>query len=205
VGLYRNHLFPAAYDLLMGMRRIDERRPGALEPVRGKTLEIGIGTGLNLSHYPEEIRHITGVDPNRGMLKQLAKQLRKSRIEVEIQCASADALPFPDKSFDTVVSTHVLCSLPDRPGALAELRRVLRPDGRFVFLEHGLSPDPKVAKWQRRLNAVQRHFAVGCLLDVPVSDEIEAAGFRFEALTKGYQKGESKTHSYFYQGIAVPE
>lgn len=200
---YRDRIFPAAYDFLMGMGKLDLRRREALEPVRGKILEVGIGTGRNLSHYPAEVREITGVDPNIGMLRQLAKRQAGARVNVKVEHASAEALPFENDSFDTVVSTHVLCSLSDRSAALSEILRVLRPEGRFVFLEHGLSPDPEIAKWQRRLNPVQQRFAAGCLLDVPVREEIEAAGFSFENLKMGYQKGESKTHAYLYEGVAV--
>ncbi|MGB6223231.1 class I SAM-dependent methyltransferase [Haloferula sp.] len=203
MGLYRDRIFPACYDLLMGMGKLESLRQDALAPVRGDILEIGIGTGLNLAHYPEPVRSIVGIDSNPGMLKQLSAKLRTSPVDVRIECAGADQLPFPDDSFDTVVSTLVLCSLPDRPAALREIQRVLRPNGRFVFLEHGLSPDPKVAAWQTRLNSIQRRFAVGCLLDVPVNQELESAGFAFEQLSMGYQKGESKTHGYLYQGIAI--
>lgn len=204
MGVYRDRIFPACYDLLMGMGKLDERRREALAPVRGQILEIGIGTGLNLPHYPATVETITGLDANAGMLRQLEKKLAGGGIEVAFECAGADLLPFEDSSFDTVVLTLVLCSLADRSRAMAEIRRVLRPDGRLVFLEHGLSPDPKVAKWQGRLNAIQKRFAVGCLLDVPVKQELEQAGFGFEKLEMGYQKGESKTHGYLYEGVAVP-
>ncbi|MEM9236494.1 MAG: methyltransferase domain-containing protein [Verrucomicrobiota bacterium] len=204
MGLYADRIFPACYDWLMGMGKLDRRRSGALKPVRGEILEIGIGTGRNLDHYPTPVDQLTGIDPNPGMLRQLAGRSRDHRIKVDCHRASADALPFADSSFDTVVSTHTLCSLPDRAGALAEIRRVLRPDGRLVFLEHGLSPDDAVAQWQRRLNGIQRRFAVGCLLDVPVEEEIQQAGFDFEHLHKGYQEGESRTHGYLYEGVACP-
>jgi len=200
---YQHRAFPAAYDFLMGMGRLDERRQQALTPVQGRILEIGIGTGRNLPFYPTDVEQVVGLDANPGMLKQLERKRSSSPIELELHQASADALPFPDRSFDTVVSTHVLCSLPDRPRALAEILRVLRPEGRLVFLEHGLSPDPKVAKWQRRLNGIQKRFAVGCLLDVPVNLELEQAGFSFESLTMGYQEKESKTHGYLYEGAAI--
>jgi ubiquinone/menaquinone biosynthesis C-methylase UbiE len=205
MAIYRNHLFPAAYDLLMGLGKLNCRRAGALEPVHGKTLEIGVGTGLNLAFYPEHLDHLTGVEPNPGMLRRLRRKQAQHGIDLEIVEASADDLPFADRSFDTVVSTHVLCSLPDRAKALSEVRRVLRTGGRFVFLEHGLSPDPGVAKWQRRLNGIQKRFAVGCELDVAVDIEIRKAGFGFALLETGYLEKESRTHGYLYQGVAVPE
>ncbi len=204
MGFYSDVLFPGAYDFLIGLIKLDDERRESLRQVRGCILEIGIGTGLNLPLYPEEIQRICAIDPSPGMLKKLARKLPKCRVQVEAQCAGAENLPYPDDSFDTVVSTLVLCSVPDRVGSLAEVRRVLRPDGRFVFLEHGLSPDEKVAKWQRRLNCIQRRFAVGCLLDVPVRSDLESAGFRFEHLKESYLEKGPKTHTYFYEGIATP-
>jgi ubiquinone/menaquinone biosynthesis C-methylase UbiE len=204
MAFYSNRLFPAIYDSVMGMTSLGEPRSRVLSPVRGRILEIGIGTGLNLPHYPGHVERITAIDPNPGMLKKLKLKQPKTRIQIEIACASADALPFPDASFDTVVSTYVLCSVPDRGRTLAEVLRILRPDGQLVFLEHGLSPDPGVAGWQRRMNAIQRRLAVGCQLDVPMSSELETAGFRFEKLHTGYQAGEFKLHGYLYQGIALP-
>lgn len=201
--LYRHHLFPAAYDLLMGMARMEDRRRPALAAVHGEVLEIGIGTGLNLDHYPSQVRRITGLDPNPGMLRHLESRRKKSRVDVAAYCAGAERMPFADRSFDTVVSTHTLFSLPDRAAALAEVRRVLRPGGRFVFLEHGLSPDPRVARWQRRLNGIQKRFAAGWLLDVPVKDEITAAGLRITRLHEGYHRPKARTHSYFCEGFAV--
>ncbi len=106
--LYRHHLFPAAYDLLMGMARMEDRRRPALVAVRGEVLEIGIGTGLNLDYYPPEVRRITGLDPNPGMLRHLESRRRKSRVDVTAHCAGAERMPFADQSFDTVVSTHTL-------------------------------------------------------------------------------------------------
>lgn len=200
---YRHRVFPAAYDFLMGLGHLDERREQALAPVQGRTLEIGIGTGRNLDFYPKEVDGLIGLDANPGMLRQLERKRSRFAISLELLSGSAENLPFADDSFDTVVSTHVLCSVGNRPKALSEILRVLRPDGRLVFLEHGLSPDPKVAKWQRRLNGIQKRFAVGCLLDVPVKDELEDAGFEFHKLTMGYQTHESRTHGYLYEGVAV--
>jgi SAM-dependent methyltransferase len=204
MAFYSDRLFPAIYDSVMGMTSLGEPRSRVLSAVRGRILEIGIGTGLNLPHYPGHVERITAIDPNPGMLRKLGLKQPKSRLQLEIACASVDALPFPDASFDTVVSTYVLCSVPDRARALSEILRVLRPDGQLVFLEHGLSPEPRVAKWQRRLNSIQRRLAVGCQLDVPVSSELETAGFSFESLHSGYHPKEFKLHGYLYQGVARP-
>ena len=202
--IYRDQIFPRIYDLLMGLGSLDSRRTAHLTPAKGKVLEVGIGTGLNLPHYPETFGQLTGLDASRGMLDKLEAKARKMGFELNAVLAGAEMMPFEDQSFDTVVSTHSLCSMSDRAAALGEIRRVLKSDGRFIFLEHGLSPDQKIAKWQRRVNGVQSRFAVGCLLDVDMEAEIRAAGFCFEKLEKGYQPGESRTHGYLYDGIAVP-
>lgn len=203
MALYRDHIFPRAYDFLMGLGKLEPRRAGHLATASGEILEIGIGTGLNLPHYPESIDKITGLDANAGMIKKLRSKLVKQRIEVELALGSACEMPFEDASFDTVISTHSLCSISFREQALSEVLRVLKPNGRFLFLEHGLSPEAKIAKWQKRLNGIQRRFAVGCTLDMQVKNELESAGFRFLELKTGYQPRESKTHGYLYEGIAV--
>ena len=200
MGLYRDVLFPAAYDGLMRLGGFDRFRAGALAGVGGEILEVGVGTGLNLPFYPEEVEGITGLEPNPGMVRKLKKRLARQRVKVEAVVAGAEAMPFEAASFDTVVTTLTLCSVPDRAGALAEIRRVLKPEGRLVVFEHGEAPDEKVARWQRRLNPVQRVFASGCVLDVPVRQELEAAGFDCADLSERYLPGESRTHGYVYTG-----
>ena len=200
--IYRDHLFPRIYDFLIGLGSLDSRRGKHLEQVGGDALEIGIGTGLNLPYYPETLNSLTGLDNSAGMLKQLAKWQGKQNIELHPVLGSAERMPFEDNSFDTVVSTHALCSISDRSAALREIGRVLRPDGRLLFLEHGLSPDAKIAAWQRRLNTIQKRFAVGCVLDMPVELEIMQAGFEFLELSMDYQPKDPKTHGFLYEGIA---
>jgi ubiquinone/menaquinone biosynthesis C-methylase UbiE len=200
VGFYADVLFPKSYNFLMGLAKFDAERRRSLEQVRGEILEVGIGTGLSLPHYPEEVKRLTGIDPNPGMLKKLDRV--RSRIEVQVVQAGAEELPFADESFDTVVTTQTLCSIPDRARALLEIKRVLRPGGRYVFLEHGLSPDAGVAKWQRRLNGIQKRFAVGCLLDVPVRGEVEAAGFELARIEEYYLPKISRIQGYMYDGMA---
>ncbi len=203
MSLYRHQLFPRFYDFLMGLGHLDERRSAHLSTVRGKVLEVGIGTGRNLPYYPEQVTHITGLDNNPGMLRQLRTKRSRHELEITPVLGSARRMPFGDDSFDTIVSTHSLCSITDRKRALLEIRRVLKPDGRFVFLEHGRSPDEHVAKWQSRLNGIQKQFAVGCVLDMQVDREIQDAGFECVELHKGYHPRESKTHGYLYEGVAV--
>ena len=139
-----------------------------LAEVQGTVLELGIGTGSNLPFYPARVPAVTGVDPNPGMQKQLSRKRTTVGPAIRAVRGIGGRLPFADATFDTVVSTLVLCSIPQVEDTLAEIRRVLKQTGRFVFLEHGLSPDAGVARWQRRLNGIQRIIGAGCQLDMPV-------------------------------------
>lgn len=203
MGIYNNVLFPTCYDAIMKGANLDARRAQALTSVRGRVLEVGIGTGLNLEHYPENVDGITALDPNPGMAKQLKKRVARLPIDVDLVVGPAEDMPFADQSFDTVVTTHVICSLDDIAQALAEIRRVLAPQGRLVFLEHGLSADDNIRKWQRRLNPVQKLWGGGCRLDVDVPRVLEAAGFGVDGMTEGYLAGQPKTHGYLYEGVAA--
>jgi len=204
MGLYSRFLFPLGYDRLVKMEQLDRRRVAHLAGARGEVLEIGIGTGLNLPHWPEDMTRLTAVEPNRGMHRQLARKLSHAPVGVHAVPAVAERLPFRAGSFDTVVTTLVLCSLPDLAESLAEVRRVLRPDGRFLFLEHGASPDPGVARWQRRLNWIQGKIGDGCRLDLPVEHAIQRAGFVIRRLDRYYLEKGPRTHSYMYDGEATP-
>lgn len=202
MSVYSDHLFPRIYDFLMSIGELDTRRAQHLQKVRGDILEVGIGTGRNLPYYPAGVNSLTGLDNNAGMLKQLEKSVDCQSVDLRPVHGSTESMPFRDNSFDTIVSTHSLCSMADRSGALSEIKRVLRPGGRFLFLEHGVSPEPNVARWQRRLNVLQSRLAVGCVLDMEVERELTGAGFSFLEFTEGYQPNERKILGYLYEGIA---
>src|SRR4051812_37596799 len=144
MGLYSRVIFPRLCDYLMSGPVMDRYRKDLLAGVGGDVLEIGIGTGLNLSHYPAQVRKITTVDPSAGMNRLARRRIARSGIGVDQRVLGGEELPFGDETFDCVVSTGTLCSIPDVGRALGEVYRVLRPGGRFVFLEHGLSDDRKV-------------------------------------------------------------
>ncbi|BCX46605.1 SAM dependent methyltransferase [Haloferula helveola] len=200
MGLYRSQIFPRLYNVLMGLGGFDRLRAEHLSTACGEVLEVGIGTGRNLGYYPEGVDRVVGLEPNAGMRKKLEGASRRASLRLEVVASGAEAMPFVDGRFETVVSTLSLCSIPDRAAALREMRRVMRPGGRLLLLEHGLSPDVRVARWQRRLNPIQRRFAAGCVLDVPVKEELQEAGFDVADLAEGYLEGESKTHGYLYRG-----
>ncbi len=147
----------------------------------GDVVEIGAGNGLNLKHYPAEVRRLVLTEPSRAMRSKLRRRLRVPEgADVEVAEGVAEAIPLPDASVDTVVSTLVLCSVTSQAQALAEARRVLRPDGRLLFIEHVLADDPAVARWQRRLVPVCRCLAAGCDPSRDTAAAIEGAGFAIE-------------------------
>jgi len=203
MGIWTDVLWPRGYDFFTRSKEFDARRSRILAHAQGSVLELGIGTGSNLPHYPEAVDSVTGIDPNPGMQRQLTKKMLKSALVVHRVMGEGGQLPFANASFDTVVSTLVLCSIPALDHTLGEIRRVLRPDGRFVYLEHGVSPDPLVASWQKRLNGVQRIIGAGCQLDLSVTRVLEKSGFRLESVDASYLKKGPKTHSYIYEGVGI--
>ncbi len=203
-AFYRQVLFPRLVDWALASERLESYRRQLLAQVRGAVLEIGFGTGLNLACYPEHIQKITVADPNPGMGSLARRRIAASSIAVDWLVADAQELPFPNQSFDSVVSTWTLCSILDLAKALGEIRRVLRVGGKLFFLEHGLSPDPQVQSWQRRLNPIQRVIGDGCNLDRDMARSIREAGFRFEQLEQFYMPNQPKWVGYTYWGIASP-
>ena len=177
MGFYSRQIFPRLCDWVMSDPRMAALRKETLAEVGGEVLEVGFGTGLNLPHYPSGVRRITTVDPNTGMGKLARRRITESGIVVDQRVLGGEQLPFGDGLFDCVVSTWTLCSIPEIERALAEVYRVLRPGGRFVFLEHGLSDDPTVRRWQRRLNPLQRLVGEGCRLDLDVPALVRSQPF----------------------------
>jgi ubiquinone/menaquinone biosynthesis C-methylase UbiE len=203
VGLYSQVIFPRLCDLLLSNPVVAKHRQELLSTASGEVLEIGFGTGLNLPHYPGRVRKITTVDPNVGMHRLAQKRVRRSGIEVDQRVLGGERLPFEDSRFDCVVSTFTLCSIENVQQALAEVYRVLKPGGKFLFLEHGLSPEPKVQKWQRRLNWLQRRLADGCRLDRNIKGLVAAQPFSSVKIKEFYLERSPKTHGYVYRGVAT--
>jgi ubiquinone/menaquinone biosynthesis C-methylase UbiE len=202
VGFYSDVIFPRLCDLLMNRPLMARHRRQLLATACGDVLEVGFGTGLNLPHYPAEVRRITTVDPNPGMHRLAQRRIMKSKIEVEQRVLSGERLPFEADHFDCAVSTFCLCSIDDVGQALGELYRVLKPGGRFLFLEHGLSPQSGVQKWQRRLNWLERCLADGCRLDRNMKELVAAQPFSSLEVEEFYLARTPRTHGYLYRGVA---
>lgn len=172
---------------------------------RGQVLEVGIGSGLNLAFYSQEVRCVYGVDPS-AELQQMARKRSAGRpLNMQFLCQSAEeALPLADGAVDTVVMTWTLCSIPDPIRALHQMRRVLKPHGQLIFVEHGRAPDPGVAAWQDRLNSVWKKIGGGCHLNRKVDELLLQAGFRIDELRTAYQPG-PRFVTFTYQGLAHAE
>ena len=181
-------LFAAMYDrMLAGVENagLRERRARLLEAARGRVLEIGAGTGANLPLYGPGVETLTLTEPEAPMARRLAKHLRERSETADLVEASAEQLPLPDAAFDTVVSTLVLCTVSDPLRSLREVWRVLKPGGRLLFIEHVRSEEPRLAKWQDRLNGINRIVAHGCNCNRSTLDVIKQAGFAIGSLEKG--------------------
>lgn len=203
MGFYETHILP--HVLHLGMRgKVATRERKTFVPLaEGTVLEIGMGSGLNLPHYGAQVDRVIGLEPSLGLRAKAAKQMSKAAFPVEFIGLDAQVIPLDAKAVDTVVSTWTLCTIPDAAKALTEIRRVLKPDGRLIFVEHGRSPDSRVLKWQSRMNGLQNRVAGGCNLNRPIDVMIRASGFNIAELEVGYLKG-PKPWSYHYKGVARP-
>ncbi len=202
MGIYNERILPYLLDFSMADSILGRYRREVLADVSGDVLEVGFGTGLNLPYYPDHIRQLVTVDPSPGVHRLAQKRLATSPIVVEHRMVSGEALPMADQSFDSVVSTFTLCSIPDVEQALAEIYRVLRPGGRFFFVEHGLSNEPGIQRWQHRLTPIQKRIAGGCPLN---RDMGQLIGQQFDQveLEAAYAEKLPKLAGYFYQGVAI--
>lgn len=187
----------------MGQAGFIPLRQSLLSRVSGVVLEIGCGTGANVKFYPSTVHSLIGIDPNPGMINLARLHLSDGVISVHLALASAEWLPFPPASFDMVVSTMTLCSVPHPSKVLHELRRVVKPGGRLLFLEHGQSPDRSVRRWQDGLTPVWRHIGDGCHLNRSMAQVIQDQGWSVTALENFYLPGVPKPFGYFYQGMAI--
>ena len=205
MGLYSKYLFPRILDWVMRGDETDEQRRLVLSEASGKVFEIGFGTGLNMPHYPNTVESITVADKNPGMNKLALRRIDESRLTVEHHVMDGQELPLEDASFDNVVCAFTLCSIPDAYKALGEMRRILRPGGKLLFIEHGLSDDPKVARWQHRLTPIQKMIGDGCRLNRNFAEIIRNANFHIAKLENFYMPNEPRFLAYMYRGVAVKE
>lgn len=204
MGFYSQVIFPRMLDMAMSSPILADYRQQVLADVEGSVLEIGFGSGINLSYYPDHLAQLVTVDANAGINKLAQKRIAASSIQIDNRVLNGENLPMADHSFDCVVSTWTLCSIAHVEQALKEIHRVLKPGGRFYFVEHGLSDDPKVQVWQNRLNPLQNVIADGCNLNRDIYQLI-ADQFNTVTLKRFYMPKTPKFVGYLYQGVAVKE
>lgn len=204
MNLYEKYFLPYLIDLSCGIKPVRMQREKVVPKARGKVLEIGLGTGRNMPHYdPAKIDKIWGLDPALEFPRIARKRIEAAGLDVELLPLSAETIPREDASFDTVLVTYTLCSISDPLQALREMKRVLKPDGRLIYCEHGLAPDEKVRLWQRRLTPVWRKISGNCHMDRKTPDLLRQAGFQTTEAQEMYIPG-PKVLCYNYWGIATP-
>jgi ubiquinone/menaquinone biosynthesis C-methylase UbiE len=203
MGFYQDQIVPLLIDWSMQQRNLAAYRGRIIPAAEGRVLEIGIGSGLNLPYYSRNVTHVIGLEPSPRLLAMARRVERTGSRSVEFIESSAEAIPLKDASVDTVVTTWTLCSIPDAPRALRDMRRVLRPGGRLLFVEHGRAPDPNVMWWQDRLTPIWKRLGGGCHLNRAIGTLIEDASFQFDRLETGYMRG-PKPMTFMYEGSARP-
>ena len=203
MGFYRTYVLPRLIELTMSNEGARAERARLVPRASGDVLEIGVGSGLNIPIYGPEVQRLYALDPSPELLGMADRRARRASFPVDLLRDSAETIPLPDRSVDTAVSTWTLCSIPDAVGALVELRRVLRPVGQLIFIEHGRSSDPGVARWQDRLTPLWRAVSGGCHLNRRIDRLLARGGFEVCEIEEGYGTGPRIT-TYMYRGIARP-
>jgi SAM-dependent methyltransferase len=203
MNAYERHLLPWLIHLAMRTKAAGAERAGIVPLAAGTVVEIGAGSGLNLPYYGPQVERLYALDPSARLLEMARRAATRGTVAVEWIEGRAEAMPLETGAADTVVTTWTLCSIADPMRALAEVRRVLRPAGRLLFIEHGRAPDPGVRRWQARLTPAWRRIGGGCHLDRPIETLLRAAGFDLETFTTGYGVG-PRPLAYLYRGVARP-
>ncbi len=203
MSFYQRFIVPPMIALTMKTREATRYREKVVPEVEGRVLEIGIGSGLNLPFYSDTVKSVVGIDPSPELLAMARKRADKAPFATELVNAPAEDMPFESASFDTVLTTWTLCSIGEPLVALAEMRRVLKPAGRLVFVEHGRARSPSVIAWQNRLNPLWRRVFGGCNLNREIDALIEDRGFAIAELETEYMKG-PKPLTFTYAGYARP-
>jgi ubiquinone/menaquinone biosynthesis C-methylase UbiE len=202
VGLYKEQILPRLQDKVMRRKGIREVRHRVCLGLVGDVVEVGFGTGLNVPHYPAEVSRIFAIEPSRVCMRLAEDRIARANIPVDLAGLTGEHLELPTASFDAILSTWTMCTIPKLDEALKEMRRVLKPGGTLHFVEHGHAPDDKTALWQRRIEPLHMKLAGGCHLTRNVPEYLDRAGFHIEHLNCYYFEGEPKPLGYTFEGIA---
>ena len=202
-SFYARRILPRLIDFGMRRKRLMALRERVVGEAEGRVLEIGIGSGLNLPFYRREVEVVLGIDPSSELLALARPHTAWVHFPVELRRGCVETLPLDDRSVDSVVMTWTLCSVAEPERALGEIRRVLRPGGALLFIEHGQAPEPGVARWQNRLTPLWRRLAGGCHLNRPIGQLVAAAGLKLAALETGYLVAGPRPLTFHYRGRAT--
>lgn len=206
MSFYRNRVYPHIVTVLGNPKPVQEIRQRLLPLAQGTVLEVGVGPGVNFSYYdPGKVSKVYALEPNPGMVERAGNQSRQTELDVEFLDLPGERIPLPDASVDTVVSTFTLCTIPGVADAIRGIARVLRPGGQFLFFEHGLSPDIRVQRWQRRTEPLFQWAFEGCHVTRDIPAIIQEGGFRVERMETGYLARFPKSGSYYFWGVARPK
>ena len=203
MSFYQRYVVPRLTHLSMRQEYLVRFRKRVISAAEGRVLEVGIGSGLNFQLYGAQDTSVIGLEPSSALLRMAAARVSDATVSIKLLDASAEAIPLGNGTIDTVVSTWTLCTISNASVALSEMRRVLKPSGALLFVEHGLAPEPGVARWQHRLDPLWSRIAGGCHLNRKMDDLIAGNGFRIAALENARLPG-PRTHTFLYQGSARP-
>jgi len=204
MGFYDRHILPPLLDAMMGAKPIRYQRKKVVPRAEGRVLEIGFGAGHNLPFYdPEKVSRLWALEPSAEMRARAAERVAASPLDIEFLDLPGEEIPLQDEAADTVLVTYTLCTISDVARALGGMRRVLKPDGRMIFCEHGAAPDQSVQRWQARFNPVWKSIAGGCHLDRAIPQLIGGAGFRVDDLQVMYLPGTPRFAGFNYWGSAT--
>ena len=203
MGFYTQRVVPRIIDKACGMKTVYPLRERVCAGLSGEVVEVGFGSGTNVAFYPAAVGRVTAIEPSDVAWRLAAKRVAASIVPIERAGLDGPSLPFDDATFDSALSTWTMCTIPDAVAALQELRRVLKPDARLHFLEHGLAPDPKVQRWQHRMDPLQGRLFGGCSLSRPIVDLLLRAGFTIQEIDVFYEKGAPKFVGADSLGVAA--
>ncbi len=200
---YRDRVYPHLVSMLGNPKPIENIRQRVVPLAQGEVLEIGVGPGVNFVHYDRaKVAKIYALEPNPGMLRRAEEQRRRTQLDIEFLDLPGERIPLPDASVDTVLSTFTLCTIPGVVAAIQGVGRVLRPDGKFIFFEHGLSPDSAVRRWQERTEPFFQWAFEGCHVTRDIPALIQEGGFKIGQMDTGYLAPFPKCGSYCFWGVA---
>lgn len=205
MSFYEHHVLPHLIHWSCGNTVVERQRAAVVPQARGRVLEVGMGSGLNIPHYdPRRVELVWGLEPSEGMRRKARRHVALAPFEVRWLDLPGEEVPLETDSVDSVVLTYTLCTIPDWRRALEQMRRVLKPGGQLLFCEHGAAPDEAVRRWQERFTPLWRQVAGGCHLNRAIPELIEQAGFALQQLEAGYLPKVPRIAGYHYRGAAVP-